>query len=291
MRGLGRVVLTLCLVTCTVLAQSPGPEGAATVLAVAREALGGEKKLAAVKTLIATGRTRQVRGNNLVPIEFEIVVELPDKYVRRDEIPAQESDPTTVGFNGDALIQFPIPTPPQRAGGPPPPTEAQLEAGRQMRLANVRQDFARLALGLFATSFASAPLTFSYFGKAEAPQGKADALDFKGGGAFSGRLFINADTHLPIMVTWQPPTSPQRGRGPVPGPGPVAPPIAGGTGPAQSGPALESRLYYADYRDVSGVQFPFRLRRAVGPDTVEETTFDSFKINAKVDPRKFEIRK
>jgi hypothetical protein len=33
---------------------------------------------------------------------------------------------------------------------------------------------------------------------------------------------------------------------------------------------------------------PFRLRRAVGADTTEETTFDRFRINARVDPRRFE---
>src|SRR6202521_5481443 len=82
---------------------------AAQVLAGAREALGGEKKLSAVKTFTATGRTRQVRGNNLVPIEFEINCELPDKFVRKDEIPAQDTDPTTRGFSGDALIQGPPP--------------------------------------------------------------------------------------------------------------------------------------------------------------------------------------
>ena len=55
--------------------------------------------------------------------------------------------------------------------------------------------------------------------------------------------------------------------------------------------APESRLYFAEYREISGVQLPFRLRRALGPDTVEETTFDGFKINAKIDPKKFEVRK
>jgi hypothetical protein len=39
------------------------------------------------------------------------------------------------------------------------------------------------------------------------------------------------------------------------------------------------------------MQFPFRLRRAVGADTVEETTFDRYKVNAKIDPKKFEVRK
>jgi hypothetical protein len=42
---------------------------------------------------------------------------------------------------------------------------------------------------------------------------------------------------------------------------------------------------------VSGVQLPFRLRRAVGPDTVEETTFDGYKLNVKIDAKKFEVRK
>jgi len=39
------------------------------------------------------------------------------------------------------------------------------------------------------------------------------------------------------------------------------------------------------------MKFPFRLRRAVGADTVEETTFDRFRINARIDPRMFEVRK
>ena len=44
-------------------------------------------------------------------------------------------------------------------------------------------------------------------------------------------------------------------------------------------------------RDVDGMQFPFRLRHAVGADTIEETTFDRFKVNAKIDPKRFEVRK
>ena len=54
---------------------------------------------------------------------------------------------------------------------------------------------------------------------------------------------------------------------------------------------MEFRIYYADYRDVDGMQWPFRLRRATGTDTTEETTFDRFRINTKIDPRKFEVRK
>jgi hypothetical protein len=102
----------------TPAAQAPGRDPA-PILAAAREALGGEKRLNAVKNFVATGRTRQVRGDNLVPIEFEIAVELPDKYVRKDEIPAQESGPTSTGFNGGELIQLPVPTAPAAPPGSP----------------------------------------------------------------------------------------------------------------------------------------------------------------------------
>ena len=66
---------------------------------------------------------------------------------------------------------------------------------------------------------------------------------------------------------------------------------AGAARRARGTPPPENRLYFADYRDVDGMQLPFRLRRAVGADTIEETTFDRFRINAKIDPKKFEVRK
>jgi hypothetical protein len=286
--------------------------------------MGGEK-LAAVKTVIATGRTSRVRGNNLVPIEFEIAMELPDKYVRKDEVPAEESAPTSTGFSGNDIIQFPLPpTSGARAGGPLPagsggvsaPNSQAIEAQRRQRLLTVKQDFARLSLGMFAASPVAYPLTFGYAAQAAAPQGTADVLDVRGEDNFALRLFIHSETRLPIMVSWQaPPTGvvmttpgqPQPATiapGSVVVQGPAAPPasatqeqkdahtkeVAALRQKAQATP-VEYRLYYADYRDVDGVKLPFRLRRAIGPDTTEETTFDRFRLNSKVDPRKFALTK
>lgn len=270
----------------------------ATILAAAREAIGGDKRISETKTLVATGRTRQVRGDNLIPIEFEISCEFPDKYIRRDEIPAQENGPTTTGFNGDRLIQVPAaPSPPARAGAPTP-TAAQLEAARVSRAAALKQDFARLMLGLFAGSHSSLPLTFTYVGTAEAPQGEADVLAVSGPANFSARLFVYKTTHLPVMLSWQgaapggPGRGIPRGGGPPPiasSPGAPPPPAAGAAGTTPSAPP-ESRLYFADYREVGGLKLPFRIRRAAGADTIEETTFDRFRVNGKIDPKKFEVR-
>lgn len=228
-----------------------------SVLAATREALGGDKNLAAVKTFVATGRTRQLRGNNLVPIEFEISCELPDKYVRKDEFPAQDTDVTVSGFRGDELIVFP--QPPAGRGGPPP----------AQRLTAAKQDFARLMLGVFATSFSPYPLTFKYAAEGEAPEGKADILDVAGPANFAVRFVVQRDTHLPVMLMWQQPATP---------------------GTAQAKPT-DYRMYYAEYRTVNGIKWPFRIRRAVAGDTIEETTFDRVSVNVKIDPRKFEAPK
>jgi hypothetical protein len=252
-----------------VAGQSPDTE-ASTIIASTREALGGEQRLATVKTFVISGRTRQIQGDNLVPIEFEISCELPDKCIRRDEVPARESGLTTSGFNGDALIQLPAPpsgaSPPAGApgrGGTAPPPSTQ-------RVNTVKQDFVRWWLGMFAASFSSFPMTFTRAGQAEAPQGQADVLDAKGPANFAARLFVLKESHLPIMLSWQ---GQAQGR-----------PVDG----AQAKP-VEYRLYYADYRDVDGLKLPFRLRRAVGADTVEETNIDRFRINTRIDARRFAI--
>ena len=270
-----RVLVTAIVVTSLVVttgdrlrAQS---DRAATVLSATREALGGEQRIGAVRTFIASGRTRQLRGDNLVPIEFEIQVELPDKYSRHDEVPAQDTGPTTQGFNGNALVQIPPQAAPAGRVGVPPPSPEQQAAALQARIDGLKQDFARLMLGMFATSVSNGPGTFAYAGQAEAPQGMADVINVTGSAKFVARFFIDSQTHLPLMVTWQAPAPGGRGAAPAVGTAPV-----------------EQRMYFADYRAVDGLRLPFRIRRAVGADTVEETTFDRFRINARVDPRRFE---
>ncbi len=301
-------------------------ERAAAILAETRTALGGDK-LAGVTSIVATGQTRRVRGDNLVPVEFEINIELPDKYIRKDEVPAEESEPTSTGFVGSEIVQFPAgrgggpgaglpPGAAGRPGGPPPATPAQLEAQRAARLTTARQDFARTMLGVFASSLPAYPMTFGYAAQAAAPQGTAHVLDVRGEGNLALRLFINTETHLPIMISWQAPpagvvvTTPGQppprtiAPGAVVVPAPAAPAasapqeekdayakeLAALRQKAQATP-VEYRLYYADYRAVDGVQMPFRLRRAIGTDTTEETTFDRFRLNTKIDPRKFAVPK
>src|SRR4029079_19077875 len=130
--------------------------------------------------------------------------------------------------------------------------------------------------GMFASSFASYPLTFSFVSQAEAPQGKADVIDVRGPGNFAARLFVMSDTHLPIMLSWTTPATPANVVITTPGqskpatlpPGAIvvegpAAPAAGASKDDQdaytkavaalrqktlAGRTIENRLYYSDYR-------------------------------------------
>ena len=54
---------------------------------------------------------------------------------------------------------------------------------------------------------------------------------------------------------------------------------------------VEYRVFYTDYQSVGGVQLPHRIQKSIDGRTTEEMIFDSFKINPKIDAKKFEASK
>ena len=50
---------------------------------------------------------------------------------------------------------------------------------------------------------------------------------------------------------------------------------------------VEYRIYYADYRDLDGIKFPFSLQRSIDGKPSEQVTFEKVKINGKIDPKMF----
>ncbi|RPJ64533.1 MAG: hypothetical protein EHM24_22685, partial [Acidobacteria bacterium] len=188
------------------------------IMAGVRDALGG-KKLDSVKSLTVEGRSlRTNQAGTTTEHAFEMAMELPDRYMKKEVLSAlgNMSVYRTSGFNGDGLINE-IDTPPQLSGGGHivmrvqtvgpggpggPLTPEQQEANRKNLLANTKRDFARMILGMFGTSPAAFPLTFTYGGVAESPDGKADVIDIKGEGEFAARLFVDSQTHLPLMLSW-----------------------------------------------------------------------------------------
>ena len=296
------------------------------VLADARAALGGEKKLSSLKTLAATGQSVRVTPDgSSAPTDFEMAFELPNKFMKKDVMAMINNSAITrtSGFNGDTPINV-IDQPPAMPGmirivrggpgGDPnaPQTPEQQEENRRNMLIAAKQDFSRLLLGFIVSSFITYPLEFSYGGQAESPDGRADIIDVKGEGGFAARLFIDQKTHLPLMLSWmarEPLVIQRTFTGAKPG---AAPPAGGGISHGQAATSderermikaqeearqaeaklriVEYRLYYADYRDVDGVKVPFRLQRSIDGKPSEEVTLEKVKINGKIDPNKFQTR-
>lgn len=307
------------------------------ILADARAALGGDKKLEAVKTLAMTGQSvRTTPSGSTAGSDVELSFALPDKFMRREAVVnmGNMSIYRMTGFNGDGLINE-MDQPPQlsggatvvhfRIGGPggaaigpgaPPLTPEQQEEMRKTMLGSAKQDFARLTLGMFVASFPAFPLTMTYAGQAESPDGKADIIDVKGDGDFAVRLFIDTKSHLPLMLSWMA-KEPMQIMRQVSGPDGSRTVVTGGTTvqapagkltpeeqakltaqlAAQAKEAdakrrvVEYRLFYADYRRVDGVMVPFRLERSIDGKPAEELTFDSVKVNPKIDAKTFAVSK
>jgi len=51
---------------------------------------------------------------------------------------------------------------------------------------------------------------------------------------------------------------------------------------------VDYTLYFDDWREVDGIKFPHRLRRAAAGATTEEWSVNKVRVNPKIDPKKFE---
>jgi hypothetical protein len=167
-------------------------------------------------------------------------------------------------------------------------------------------------LGWFGSAHPSLQAQYTYAGEAESPDGKAHVIDVKDAEGFAARLFVDQNNYLPLMVTYQ-------GRQPrvMTSGGPM---VTSGGGAAavhtqtqtrqlseeerqkaQSDmekrlaadlakmPTVEFSLFFDDWREVDGVHFPHKMRRAVAGETNEEWTFSKVKLNPKIDAKKFAV--
>ena len=195
---------------------------AAEILAAARKAIG-DKKLDTLKTFSVQSSLQRNVQTMQVTSDVEILLELPDKYLRSEVAGGggmmMIAGGGVTGFNGDRPLQK------VNAGGMPgggmvirmggaggalpasgeKPTPEQLEQMNKSLVRNGRVEASRLMLGWFATAHPSANAQYTYAGDAESPDGKAYVIDVKNADNFTARLFIDQVTHLPLMVTYKGP--------------------------------------------------------------------------------------
>ena len=255
---------------------------AATVLADARNALGGDARLQGVKAIQAAGEFRRSMGEMQMDGELELVLAPPDKLRRNEEIsmPGGALMARTEVLNGEEVWDDSG----QRGGmgshgmavvmrGPGGDVDPERVKDMQRRMR--RAELMRYSLAWLLASDA----VVSHAGVAEAPDGKADVLDFTPAEGPAVRVFIDQETHLPLMLTWKGPQPRLIMRRMAPGAGGEEAERAARA--AEDAPPAEAtfEMRLADYRPVGGIQLPHEITRAINGQTNEEWTIESYTVN------------
>lgn len=320
----------VALIAAQVLVIGQGNDVTRVVSAI-RQALGGAEKLLSVKTLSAEGTiTRPLPDGTSRASRVEFAFELPDKYVKKDTVGMINGAALlrTSGFNGDALIEA-TDLPPQFSGagghimvrpgsfaGTPsgPITLEQSQQARITGLQSSKREFTRLSLGMFASGSAAYPVEFSYVGQAESPDGKAEVLEVRHVDGFVVKMFVDAKTHMPLMLSWM-------DKEPLT----MAPMIVNSGGTVSTGASsgatvvrssgqqmskeemdqlireqqervkeaearrkiVEYRMFYADYKAVDGIKLPMRIQRMIAGQPVDEIGLEKVRVNPKLDAKIF----
>jgi len=297
---------------------------AAEVLAAARKAIGGAKSESLSSMSVHAGVQRNV-GDFQMTGDLELLVEMPDKFMRSETATtSMVSMANTTGFNGDKPLKGAatpglVPgggmvirmggAPGMVAAGEKLTPEQQQQIDRQM-VRSARFDISRLLLGWLGRTHPALSVEYTYAGEAESPDGKAHVIEVRNGDGFAARLFVDAKTHLPLMVTYQGPQPRivtaggprQAAPGQPPGPQQQARQLSADERRTlvadaekqlqdiqKEPPAMvEFSLFFDDWREEDGIMFPHALRRAVAGTTTEEWTIDKVKVNPRIDPKKFE---
>ena len=273
----------------------------AAVLTQVRTTLGGEQKLAAVKSMSAEGSFRRAMGSRSVEGNIALLLVRPDKLRRSEESKmfgsssehistfdgAQAWDETVnaarvgggggggdhdhgaggfagafAGADHNHADGFQGRGSAESAGPGGVLTEEQMNAARIRRM---KMDLQRWTIAFLADS--NQPFTDA--GRAESPDGPADVLETTDEAGRAVRYFIDPASHLPLMVQYQE--------------------VRAQAMPAQGSPRTTTvALHLSAYKKVDGVMMPHQIDTSVNGQASEAWTIDAFKINPKVKANAFQ---
>jgi hypothetical protein len=208
-------------------AQDPIARGA-SILADARKALGGDDKLAAIKTVQAKGTVRRGAGEINLEGDLDLSIELPGKYLRKESIilggGGQGLD-RVEGLNGTEAweeIKFGggvsfgdggdggdggfrgggnrggQPGGQARAGGAGAQPAADPEQAKQQMLIARQTEVTRVLLAMLLTT--AQPV--KWIGTAVTPQATAEVLEIQTADGTPTRIMIDSKTNMPLMLQW-----------------------------------------------------------------------------------------
>jgi hypothetical protein len=312
MNGGPAAIAAACILTTTAIGAGQDTKGN-EIMAQVRKALGGEQKLAAVKALsLRATYQREMSmpgmaggGRAMITVQggppggdapqvtgdIELDLELPGKYIKIDTSTGFMAMTRTEGFDGDRPFMH--------AASANPGMRIQMgplsdDPGRMKEALHRNQaELARLLLGILGSTQASFPATFTYGGIAESVDGKAHIIEVMGPEKFAARLFVDLETHLPLMLTYQAPEprivvrTVDRAEGPRNAERDRVDPDR--QADAEPAKLIEHRIFFSDYREVDGLSFPHRVARGTAQKMTEEWEVKSYKVNPQLAADRFKV--
>jgi hypothetical protein len=272
------------------------------LLKQSRAAIGGEEKIESVKTLTLKGKFRRVMQEREMAGEREFNFLLPDKFMKSDTMIVGGSSTTinnyrvlngteswTGGSNGGGRM-FII------GGSEAKPTKEHLEKIEREQTQRFRAEYARYLLALLLSSPSGYGLEFNYVGEAVADDGRADVIDATGPDGFAARLFLDKETHLPLMLTYSAPkprmfTTMMRSTDEKKKPEEMSKEARekalqelATTKPEQ----VEMQLRFTDYRKVGDLMLPHRITQGSDGEVNEEWEIKTYELNPQFKADKFQ---
>jgi hypothetical protein len=243
------------------------------ILAAARAALGGNK-IAGIQSISVWGPDQRAGEAS----EVALSMELTGKFLREKTSLANGGQITRMGVSEDGVGAVGGGMPGddggpalglnvaegmnggdywvKNAAGPVINSNTPEAAAAERKRAFV-ETFARYAIAFTLAAPVNFPVAFSYAGQVEAPGGMADAIEGKGPNGFLIHLFIDAKTHVPLMINYL------NGRQDV-------------------------QLWLKNYKAEDGILLPHVMTWITDGNLTEEFQAQRFKINAKIPAGRFQ---
>ena len=318
LRSLWRALLVLLTIAAAAELLAQDAARGAVLVALAREAIGGQKRLADVTTLQMTGTFRRVVGTNDTEGDFDVFLELPDKYLRSEKTgtPGQPSTETIealvgssvrdvvrggVGRGGRGGINAVAGGDAQPAGDAPAPgadvgdtvAPAGVDAVQPAEASPVLvggrgglssdpegQRRARQAdvNRLALMLLLKSDVPMTWVGIAESPDGKAEVLDARFADGQPTRLFLDITSHMPLMLQWQ--SIPVLPGGRRGG-------QRGGRGQGVPAQPVTNDMTFSEHREVNGLRLPYVITKGANGQTFERWTVTRYRVNPTLNPETF----
>jgi hypothetical protein len=259
------------------------------LLAQAHKALGG--KAPEVTSLVAAGTHRVTMGPgkdaDVSTRELTLSFRLPNQYLKEETMDMMgHPGPTLLeGFDGERGWNDTR----QGPSGGMIFIRTMGDNDPQARAKVAQITMARYLLAFTLTAQPDFPVQFTYAGQAEAPDGKADVLDGTGPNDFRIRLYLDAQSHLPLMLSYQGAEQRvmiNRRIGPG-GPPPDPEKMKKELGDLPKPKMVEYQVRPSEYKKVNGRLLPHVLTWTVAGNVAEEIEVKKFTLNSTLSPEIF----